>query len=439
MFRRKGLALVVACAAVACGGLVRAAETTTASSNTTAATGASAFSLNQPVMMDDAGAPPSTSRPLMYGLEKLGVGKTLEDANINIYGYVEGAYTYSTSNPPDLPGGPTNFLNGRAFDVQSGSPSFSQLDLTVERTVDTTKGKFDIGFRVEQIYGEDAAFIHSNGLTTYSPAKIGLARHPKVQYDLNQAYLDFAVPVGNGLDIRVGKWNTLLGYEVISPNGNALYSHSFLFTQLPFTHTGVLAMYNLTKEITVTGGFTRGWDQALKDVNGSLDVIGQIKYAKDKLTLYLNGISGPEQPSGTTSGWRTVLDFIGTYNYSDNLTLAANVDYGWEPQIDAGGTGQWYGAAVYAGYKLSDMFTINGRGEWFDDQDGSAPGTFTGAPNTYYEATLGVAITPFPLNNIGKNFVIRPEVRYDYADHATWDLGTDRDRFTAAVDAYFQF
>jgi hypothetical protein len=423
---------------MACTGLVRASD---------------AVSYSEPVRLDEPAAPapaPETPAetprlPLMWLFDKAGIAKPLDDAGINIYGYVEGSYQHDTSAPPDLPGGPTNFMNGRAFDVQSDSPNFNQLDLTVERTVDPTKGKFDIGFRVEQIYGEDAAFIHSNGLTIYAPDKIGLARRPKVQYDLNQAYLDFAIPVGNGLDIRLGKFNTLLGYELISPNANALFSHSFLFTQLPFTHTGVLASYNLTKELSVTAGVTRGWDQALEDVNGSIDATGQIKWAHDKVAFYLNGITGPEQPSGVSNVWRTVLDAIATYQYSDNLLLAVNGDYGWEPGIDAGKTGQWYGVAAYAKYKITDMFTVNLRGEWFDDQDGSAPGTFLGAPNQYYEATVGLSITPFPLNNIGKNLVIRPEVRWDYSDKQAWDIdpatgvATDRNRVTLAVDAYFQF
>ncbi len=429
MFRRKGLAMLAACAAVACGGLVRAADVVSPSDQT-----ANAVSINQPVMADDA----TPRKPLMALLDKAGMAKPLDDLGINIYGYVEGSWTYSASSPPPGPvgGQPSNFITGRAFDVQSESLLLDQVDLTVERTVDTTKNKFDIGFRVEQIYGADAAFIHSNGLTTYSPTKIGLARHPKNQYDLNQAYLSFALPVGNGLGITLGKFNTLLGYEVISPNGNALYSHTFLFGQLPFTNTGVLATYNLTSDLSITAGVTRGWDQALKDVNGSIDGIGQIKYTKDKLTLYLNGITGPELPSGTFSGYRTVLDFIGTYNYSDNLTLAVNADYGWQGSIS---NDQWYGVAVYAGYKLSDMFTVNARGEWFDDQDGGAPGTILGIPNVYYEATLGLSIKPFPNNNIGSNLVIRPEVRLDYADIAAWDGGTDHYQVTAGIDAYFTF
>lgn len=435
MLRKNGLALVAACAALACAGLVRAADTATASDVPTS----SAFSSNQPVLLDEVGVDAAgdsvpARKPLMWLLDKANLAKPLDDAGINIYGYVEGSWTFDVNHPS------AGVIAGRAFDVQEQSITLNQLDLTIERTVDTTKNKFDVGFRLEQIYGADAAFIHSNGLTTYSPSKIGAARKPKNQYDLNQAYIDFAVPVGQGMGIRVGKWNTLLGYEVISPTGNALYSHSFLFTQLPYTHTGVLVSYNLSDTMSVTGGFTRGWDQSLEDVNGSLDVTGQIKYAHDKFAMYVNAISGPERPSGTTSGWRTVIDFIGVYNYSDNLVLAVNADYGFEPQVDAGKTAQWYGAAVYAGYKITDMFTLNVRGEWFDDQDGAAPASFSpGQPNQFYEATIGMAIKPFAQSNLGSGLVFRPEIRWDYADKPAWTGNDTHNQLTFAIEAYYAF
>ena len=445
MFRRKGLALVAACAAMACTGMVRAADVDTSYDS-------NSFSLsnNQPVSLDDA----TPRKPLMAGLDKIGVAKGLDALGLNVYGYIEGGWTFDFSNPPDGPGGvPSKHIVGRSFDTQSNSILLDQLDLVLERTVDLTKKKFDVGFRIEQIYGADSAYIHSNGLTIYSPARIGDARTPKVQYDLNQAYLDLAFGmVGNGLDIRLGKWNTLLGYEVISPTGNPFYSHSFMFFNLPFTQTGALATYNISDSLSFTGGMSRGWDQATNDTNGDIDLTGQLKYTKGKFTGYINGTTGNEEASGTLipgttrglDGWRSVIDVIGTYAYSDNLTLAVNADYGWEAQKDNGGTAQWYGIAGYAGYTISDMFTFNARGEIFDDQDGEAPASLTpGVPNQYIEATLGLSIKPFAKNNFGSNLVIRPEVRFDYADHAAFDpiggVPTGHYQWTTGLDAYFTF
>ena len=364
MFRRKGLALVAACAAMACTGMVRAADVAAASDSN--------FSFNtntQPVSLDDA----TPRKPLMAGLDKIGLAKGLDALGLNIYGYVEGGWTLDFSNPPDGPGGvPSHHIVGRSFDTQSNSILLDQVDLVLERTVDLTKKKFDLGFRIEQIYGADAAYIHSNGLTIYGPSRIGDARTPKTQYDLNQAYVDIAFGmVGNGLDIRLGKWNTLLGYEVISPTGNPFYSHSFAFFNLPFTQTGALATYNVTDSLSVTGGMSRGWDQATNDNNGDIDLTGQVKYTKGKFTGYLNGTTGNEEASDaddhrhhasvtTGTGPCSDVDRVVLTAYSDQLTVSANGMYAFEyanwatspstPPAPAG-PAQWYGSmAAYASY-----------------------------------------------------------------------------------------
>src|SRR5439155_13343737 len=138
-------------------------------------------------------------------------------------------------------------------------------------------------------------------------------------------------PIGNGLLITAGKFVTLLGYEVINPNGDPLYSHSYLFGfAIPFTNTGILGTYNFTDKISVTGGITRGWDQSTDDNNGAIDGIGQIKWTPNpKWTFYLNAITGPEQTDNNTD-YRTVIDVIASFAATDNLTLAVNADYGFE-------------------------------------------------------------------------------------------------------------
>jgi hypothetical protein len=187
--------------------------------------------------------------------------------------------------------------------------------------------------------------------------------------------------------------------------------------------------------MTVMAGISRGWDQALEDNNDSIDYLGQIKYVfNEKLTGYVNVVTGPEQVDNN-SDYRTVLDGILTYTVNDKLSLAANGDFGWEPS--AGSTGQdamWYGIAGYASYKLCDSSTANARIEWFNDEDGAR-----GIGDTVYEATLGLAIKPFYKDDTGQNLVIRPEVRFDYAENAFFDGGTDHYQWTAAVDAIFTF
>jgi hypothetical protein len=443
MVHRKGMVRAAAFAALACTGIVRAGEGAAAQDQ---------GPFYRPLMLDDATTAPATDqaaaptpppapKPLMALLDKAGIAKPLNDAGINIYGFVEGAYNYSASAPPG------NVISGRVFDTKHERIVLDQLDLTIERVIDyqaaAKAGKFDIGGRFEALYGWDAGLIHSNGLYD-NPATLGVSKgyyssrtQPENQFDINQAYLDLAVPIGTGLRIRAGKFVTLMGAETINPTGNALYSHSYLFGfAIPFTQTGVMGEYKLNDDFQIDGGITRGWNQSLRDNNGDPEFMGSVTWTpqeSDFLKKWNVAVTMTEGPEGTKDNhdWWTVLDVVATYTATDKLTLKANADYG-----DAPHSGQWYGVAGYASYVISPMLTLNGRAEWYDDVNGF---TIGGGGNNYYEATLGVAITPFPNSDIGKNLVIRPEARFDYANKRFFDAGTDHYQFTAAVDAYFVF
>ena len=129
---------------------------------------------------------------MMAELEKVGVGKPLEDDGINITGFVEGGWTYNF----DTPANHTNV--GRVFDFEDQDKQLDQVDLQISKAVDATKNKFDIGFMVEWMYGSDARLIHSNGLNFYGPrnANVGLQDGPNEQFDLVQANVQLAIPVG---------------------------------------------------------------------------------------------------------------------------------------------------------------------------------------------------------------------------------------------------
>ena len=441
---RKGLVRAAACAALACVGLngFARADDVTKDVNRDAQLAASDLSL-RPVYLDDA--TPAARMPLMALLDHAGLAKGLDEAKINIGGGIAGSYTYSFSNPPG------DFITGRVFDVENDGILLNQIELFVERTVDDaiTKKQFDIGGRMEWRFGGDSRFIHSNGLFDYQ----GFHEGPQNQFDLTQAYVDVAIPVGNGLKVRVGKFITPIGYEVIEPWGNPLYSHSYLFGYaIPFTHTGVMGYYTINDSWSVSGGITRGWDQSLEDNNSAIDFLGTVtyKFGKDSdpfsamggkesaLTVALS--EGPQEP-GDSGNYRTLIDLILTTKVGDNLTLALNADYAYEPNSIATANrdnAQWFGAAAYAAYTISPMFTVNCRAEYFNDDDGARLTGAVGGAGVF-EATLGLAVTPFPNDAYGKNLVVRPEIRYDYASKNFFDAGTDRYQFTAAIDAYYKF
>jgi hypothetical protein len=435
MFRMKGRAHIAA-ATAACSALLALGSYARAEDAppTTQPAPVPAAEARQPSTAPGAAPqenPPAKVALLAEGLNQIGLGKPLTDAGISITGFIEGSYTRNFDPPP----GDVN--PGRVFDFEDNVLRLNQLELLIVRAPDVAKaakeGRFDLGFTAEMIYGSDSRLIHSNGLSIY-----GSNTHPINQFDPAQMFVDLILPVGNGLDIRVGKFGTLLGYEVTNPTLNALYSHSFLFGfGVPISQSGALAIYNLNDKVTLTGGVTRGWDQSTKDNNDAVDFLGQVKYvATEELTLYVNGSVGPQR-ADDNSDYRYEVEGIATYTPKDSQwTYALDSVLALDENAALNGNNAyWYGAIGYVGYKINDGLTVNARGEWFRDDGGSRLGTDA----SFFEATLGLKVTPFAQDRVLSNLFFRPEIRWDYATKDFFDGGAKHDQWTFGIDGIFTF
>lgn len=466
MAHRKGLVRAAAFAALACTGIVRAGTGETASSDAFKIMPEFMDAATAPATMPDttpattpATAPATPPTPLMFLLEKAGIGAPLEAAGFKLSGFIEGGYTADFARTPG------NVIAGRFQDNKDEHIVLDQIDFAIDRSVDYSKPTFDVGGHFEFVYGRDTAFFHSTGIYD-NPATFGAppgdtyyksTTAPENQADIVQAYLDFAVPVGTGLRIRVGKIVTLLGYEVINSTGNPFYSHSFLFTYaIPLTQTGIMTEYKFNADWQLDAGITRGWSQSLRDNNGDPDFLGGITYTPQendflKKWNFIANLSEGPQATHDNSDWWSVVDFQAIYT-DGAWKYVLNADYGDAPHGlhdgAASSSAQWFGVAGYAAYTINSMFTVNARGEWYDDAQaftfvdgyaGGAPaGGFTGTVNLY-EATFNVAITPFPDDPIGKNLVIRPELRFDYSGRDAFDGFTKHFQSTFGIDAYFAY
>jgi len=56
-----------------------------------------------------------------------------------------------------------------------------------------------------------------------------------------------------------------------------------------------------------------------------------------------------------------------------------------------------------------------------------------------YEATFALAIVPFPHDKWGRGFMVRPEVRVDYATDDVFDGGRSNTQTTLAIQAIYKF
>lgn len=200
-------------------------------------------------------------------------------------------------------------------------------------------------------------------------------------YNLNQLYAYWNVTEGTTL--TMGRFNTYLGYEVISPAGNFNYSTSYMFSSGPFSMVGL------------KGDFTLGETSLMlaimnpTDVNnnttGGYALGAQFGYAGQFLNLYYD--------NDEVLGFE--VDYTGGFDVDDELFIGINAAY--QVSNDAG----FYGAALYPQYTVSDSFAVGLRGELFgfhDDSDDDLPSVFS--------TTLTGSYTV-------ENLTIKPEIRLD--------------------------
>lgn len=165
---------------------------------------------------------------------------------------------------------------------------------------------------------------------------------------VNQAYAYYK-PIDKWT-LTLGKFNTFIGYEVISPVANYNYSTSYLFSYGPFNHAGLKANYDLGKGFGVMAGVFNQTDFTDFNPNGKFLAGGQLSYSGDKGAIYLNALSGQDFVQ---------LDLTGTYSVTEKAKLGINGSIAKD--LFAGG-------ALYFNYSATDIFSLGVRGEYFIDE-----------------------------------------------------------------------
>jgi hypothetical protein len=384
-----------------------------------------------------AGWPPGL---MMDGLDAIGLGKPMKELGLRTYGYVEAGMTFELSGPGDKHTG----LPLRSFDSRRPQNlRLNQLTLFLDRPVDTSKS-FDAGGTFTFLYGTDARLTHSLGLLD--------KQNHEAQPDILQGYGELWFKTGEGgqgLDVIFGKWFTPVGCEVTVPSSNFLYSHGYLFSfAQPVAHTGLKLTYYFDPVNYAYFGVVRGWD-VFDDNNDGATFMGgfqlsgkQLIGANPRSQLAVNVIAGPEQSGEGWPGNRVLLDVVWIWRWTEKLTQHINADYGFQDDVPGAlGDGDvpgvrdsaWYGLGYWLNYAFNDYLSATGRAEWFTDNHGVR----TGYRGTFFEATTGLSITPFPKDRVLRNLTIRPEIRADWSANDAPFAGNCQ--MTAAFDVIYKF
>jgi hypothetical protein len=328
--------------------------------------------------------------------------------------------------------GVTGNSNGKTnapvlFNDKVNSFDLDQLNFYIERAVNTEGDKWDIGGRMDFMYGRDANNTQASGWDgDWSDA---------AEYDIAmpQLYVEVFAPIGNGITAKLGHFYTTIGNEVVTSPDNFFYSHAYtmLYAE-PFTHTGALFSYDINDNFSVNGGLVAGWDNVGEDT--AWNFLGGGSWTSDSqassVTVQLiSGETPTEQAGNTVLDNTTMYSIVATHDFTDNLHYLIQHDFGTHKNID-GSQDRWYGINQYITFDMTDKLSIGLRAEWFNDVDNARVSNM-GA--NYLAASVGLNYS------VTSWFKVRPEVRYDWADEDVFNSGNDHDQIAIAMDMIVTF
>lgn len=263
----------------------------------------------------------------------------------------------------------------------------------------------------------------------------------------------YKLPWG-GIKLKVGKFVSLLGYEVLMTNTayNPTVTLSYLFMNVPYTNTGLLANIPLGEIASLDVAVVNGWDNVVDNNDAKSLLMGIGAAPMEGMTTYLAGIYGSEvcgQASTKCNATTTTLPTAGAgskrgavtwnvgYTLPEETGLGIAVDslYANESDVLPDGMGAqfadsaaWYGAAGYlmwtAPFEEVDGLMINLRATWFGDPDGYRNPTGTTNPDVVGTPVTVWEISPTIGYKFNDNVLARLEYRYDSANKDTFEDGS---------------
>lgn len=283
-------------------------------------------------------------------------------------------------------------------------------------------------------------------------------------------YLDLYFPhIGEGTDVRVGRYISLPDIEAqLAPN-NYTYSHSLLYTFDCYTQTGINATTRINSHWTTQVGLSPGCETApwnLTDSRLTLNWCAEYSWRTSKDNLYFcDNETNLGKDSGQYGYNNLQAYYLTWYHVIDkNWHTSAEGWYQWMKQVpnlnysppagsglpavdpiqpETGSNGAYCNSdTAFTCYApewamvnyLERQFGVHNyitiRNEYFDDIAGQRTGTKT----RYTEHLFGWG------HWIGTTVLLRPEVRFEHSyDAPAYQNGTKKSQLTAAGDVIFFF
>jgi hypothetical protein len=289
-------------------------------------------------------------------------GQIKLDSSFSLSGSVDMYFRSNVNNSNDASLGTTT-APGSSF---ANNPGFSLGMFNLKGSYDTEK----YGFMADMVFGPrgvDAVFN--------APAGLGMMNQLYGYYNLSDK-----------VTVTLGSFNTYLGYEVISPTVNFNYSTSYLFSYGPFSHAGLKLAFDLGSGFSLTTALMNPTDFTLSNPTGKYNYGGQLGYAGDKGSVFLNylGGDGYNQIDLTTGTQLTEKFYVGL-----NATTAIDL---------------FSGVALYSNVAATDDLKFGARVEYFSNV--GLEGILVAPDQNVLDFTLSANYTK-------GNFKLIPEIRID--------------------------
>jgi hypothetical protein len=317
----------------------------------------------------------------------------------------------------------------------------------------TSENKAQAGFRVDVMIGEDAKYLANPSVQSNT------AQDSNFLF-LEQAYVQLRAPVGNGWDFKVGKFASILGYEVMERPANMNITYGLLYNQFPFWYTGVLSSYkfddyldgklgvangaNSDNNTTTSGGSDGVALLAALNVTapgGNANWSHNFEYSTASENSTANSTPQNALPSnvGSTTAaggaWTIIYNSWGNWApkfANDKLLLAFDTvlgntaganGYNSTNSANTPNNTTWWGASAYAKYQFNDWFSLASRGEYFGGDNlakisNGAASSNQDAGLSWWEYTITAGF------NVIDNVLIRAEYRLDWGNNIS---GTNTD------------
>jgi hypothetical protein len=351
-----------------------------------------------------------------------------------ISGYVDTSAQWNTgtgnANVPNYAFGGPGKADGFNLNV---------VKLSIEKPVDAADA-WGAGYKVDLLFGPDA--------DAFATQSTGVA----ADFAVKQAYVTLHAPVGNGLDFKVGVWDTIIGYEVFESINNPNVTRSYGYSVEPTTHTGIQAAYQFCESFSATvgvantfgptingrpflgGGTTvpatgQGPDaESYKAYMGSMTFTAPTNWGvmggSTLTACIINGFNAASPSAGTGAGPAPAdqTSFYAGATLNTPITgfkVGAAYDYvyvGSQPLTAPGSGVAAYGhtdvVGLYASYQLTEKLSLYARGEYGWS---SVPTTFMASKVIEATATLQY--------DLWKNVLSRLEFRWDHAADGSTPYG----------------